>query len=110
MDFASLEPNLSRNSMNSLGIVGAMQLAGLNIVVLVFFVLWKTADSIAVGHMESKYGMDSGQTNPNSELMWLAAIGFELVAAVTAVLIVVWLVNSTRSLPRDAKGNITPTR
>ncbi|WP_275439066.1 hypothetical protein [Glutamicibacter protophormiae] len=44
---------MSQIPMKAFGIVGVVAMLGLNISVLAFFVLWKIADSTAIGHMES---------------------------------------------------------
>lgn len=79
-----------------------MAVVGLNIAVLAFFVLWKIADSTAIGRMESEPSVDPGQMLPNSELMWLAAHGSVLMLVVVDVLIVAGLVKMTGVRQRAA--------
>lgn len=102
MKTASRESNVSQNPMKSFGIVGAVAMLGLNIAVLAFFVLWKIADSTAIGRMELDSIMDPGQMLPNSELMWLAAHGSVLMLVVLDVLIVAALVKMTSVRQRAA--------
>lgn len=101
MTTASREPNMSQNSVKTLGIAGAVAMVGLNITVLAFFVLWLIADSAAIGRMESESNMDPGQMLPNSELIWLAAHGSVLMVVVLDVLAVAWLVKA-KGAPQHA--------
>ncbi len=96
---------MSQNSVKKLVIAGAMAMVGLNISVLAFFVLWKIADSTAIGHMESESSVDPGQMLPNSEMMWLAAHGSVLMLVVLDVLIVAGLVKMAGAPQRAASRN-----
>ncbi|MFE7843672.1 hypothetical protein ACFUTX_00600 [Microbacterium sp. NPDC057407] len=58
---------------NNLGVLIGFALAGLNLAVVAFFVLWQIADTAAINRMESASGMDSTRLLPNADLLWLAA-------------------------------------
>lgn len=96
---------MSQIPMKAFGIVGVVTMLGLNISVLAFFVLWKIADSTAIGHMESESSVDPGQMLPNSEMMWLAAHGSVLMLVVLDVLIVAGLVKMAGAPQRAASRN-----
>ncbi|GAA2448877.1 hypothetical protein [Agromyces soli] len=70
---------------------------GLNVALIVFFVLWYAADSQAVNAAEGESGFDQSSMIPHSNLLWVAAhTSLTLMLALDACLVVLWCRGSQR--------------